>query len=142
MIRVFLDANVYFSGCFSESGASRFILELARNEKILLYASGLVLRETARNLEKKASSSAVKTFQQYLRSIPLHLVPRPSEEDLKLWEGFLDSKDVPVLAAAVKSGADFLLTLDRRHFLTPALQTRVKKIKILTPGDFLRNHFV
>ena len=47
-------------------------------------------------------------------------------------------KDVPVLAAAVASKVAYLVTLDRRHFLTKTVSEKVPGLVILTPGDFLR----
>ena len=43
----------------------------------------------------------------------------------------------PVLAAAVTGGASFLLTLDRRHFMSPRVSQAGLPLAILTPGEFL-----
>jgi len=43
-----------------------------------------------------------------------------------------------VLAAAVKGKVDVLLTLDRKHFLSPAVLQAGLPFLIMTPGDFLR----
>ena len=40
-------------------------------------------------------------------------------------------KDVPVLAAAVASKATYLITLDRRHFLTKAVSDKVPDLEAL-----------
>lgn len=46
--------------------------------------------------------------------------------------------DAPVLAAAVKGGVEVLLTLDRRHFLSPTVLEAGLPFPIMIPGDFLR----
>ena len=138
MTGVFLDANVYFAGFVSKEGASALILELAGRRKIAIWSSRLVLREADRNLRRKAPPSVLKAFRRFIQNTKIQVVPAPGEEMLKTYEPFIHPKDVPVLAAAVASKANFLLTLDRRHFLGPGRLSKLKKIKILTPGEFLR----
>lgn len=141
MIRVFLDANVYFAGCLSKEGASRFVLELTRRGKMELAASRLVLREADRNLRKKASPQALRTFRRFLQDVKIRIV-QPAEDILKLHEGTVDPKDLPVIAAAVSARADYFLTLDRKHFLDVGYFVRMKKPRVMNPGRFLKEVFL
>lgn len=142
MIRVFLDANVYFAGALSREGASSIVLELARRGKISVMASRLVLREADRNLRKKSSAGVLKSFRKFLHDTKIKVVPPPDEKFFEPYAEFLHPKDLPVLAAALQSSADFLVTLDRKHFFSSALLSKLKKIKILTPGDFIRDVYL
>jgi predicted nucleic acid-binding protein len=141
MTRVFLDANVYFAGCVSKEGASAFVLELARRKKIELAASKLVLYEADRNLRKKAPASAAKIFRRFLQDVRIRIVP-PTEKTLTAYAQAVESKDVPVLAAAVDSDAAYFLTLDRKHFLSSAIVRSLKKPRIMNPGDFLKEIYL
>ncbi len=141
MIRVFLDANVYFAGCFSKDGASFFILELARREKMELVASKLVLREADRNLRKKSSPAALKTFRKFLQEVRIRIVS-PAENELKIYENVVEPKDVPVIVASVSAGTDYFLTLDRKHLLSSDRLARLKKPRVMSPGDFLKKVFL
>ena len=136
-MKVFLDANVYFAGCYSQKGASSVILELVRRGKIEGFASRLVLREAERNLRLKAKSPVLKLFHQFLKEADLRIFPSPKPTVLSQYESMIHPKDVPVLTAAVQSKADFLITLDRRHFMTPELLKSIHSPKILLPGEFL-----
>lgn len=138
MNRVFLDANVYFSGFYSSRGASALILELVRHGKIEVYASRLVLQEADRNLRKKTDRKKVEAFHQFLKQAKIHVIPSPREERMRRFESCIHPKDVPVLAAAIEAQVDFLITLDRRHFLTTEVLSLAGEIKICTPGDYLR----
>jgi len=140
--RVFLDANVYFAGVVSEDGASAFILHLAKRKKIVIFASKLVLREADRNLRKKTSSPIAKSFRRFLRDTKIKVAPAPGEETLQEYESFIHPKDVPVLAFAIESKVDFFITLDKKHFFVPAIISKVKKIRIITPGDFIRDFYL
>ena len=137
MIRVFLDANVYFAGFFSKTGASSLILQLAQRGKLQVVASHLVLREADRNLRKKAGRETVTAFHCFLKKTKVQVITSPSERTLRQYEASIHPKDVPVLTATLEAKVDFLITLDRRHFFTPSVMAVSGKLKILTPGDFL-----
>jgi len=138
MLRVFLDANVYFAGSASPAGGSALVLQLILKGRIEATASRLVLREAERNLRRKRPPKDLKAFHQFLKHAKLRVIRTPPETAWKPYEGVIHPKDVPVLAAAVASKATYLITLDRRHFLTKAVTEKVPDLAILTPGDFLR----
>ena len=138
MLRVFLDANVYFAGSASSTGGSALVLQLILKGRIEVTASRLVLREAERNLRRKRPPKDLKAFHQFLKHAKLRVIRTPPETAWKSYEGIIHPKDVPVLAAAVASKAAYLVTLDRRHFLTKAVSDKVSGLVILTPGDFLR----
>ena len=137
MTRVFLDANIYFCGFFSKEGASAVILKLARRKKLNLIASHLVLLEADRNLRRKTTRKTVKAFHRFLKETKIEVVPPPEDKILKRYESYIHPKDVPVLTAACEAKAQYLITLDRKHFLRDEVLSCAHKIKILTPGDFL-----
>lgn len=138
MRRVFLDANVYFSGFYSNAGASHVILQLISRKKLLLTSSRLVLKEADRNLRAKASGKAVQAFRTFLRNTKIHMIPALVETDYHKFTSIINPKDAPVLAAALKGKVDFLITLDRKDFMTAAVLTASDKMKVITPGDFIR----
>lgn len=142
MPKVFLDANIYIAGFVSEEGASHFLLEIAGRKKMILYASKLVLREAERNLRLKAKPGHLKSFRRYLQKTKIRVVSAPEAERLKTFEAFIHPKDLPVLGAALAAGADFLITLDKRHFFSAALQSKLQKPKVMTPRDFLRQIYL
>lgn len=138
MIRVFLDANVYFAWSASPTGGSALVLQFILKGRVEAIASRLVLREAERNLRRKRPPKDLKAFHQFLKHAKLRVIRTPPETAWKPYEGVIHPKDVPVLAAAVASKAAYLITLDRRHFLTRTVIEKVPDLTILTPGDFLR----
>ena len=138
MLQVFLDANVYFAGSASPTGGSALILQLILKGRIEATASRLVLREAERNLRSKRPPKDLKAFHQFLKHAKLRIIRTPPETAWKPYEGIIHPKDVPVLAAAMASKAAYLVTLDRRHFLTKTVSDKVPGLVILTPEDFLR----
>jgi len=130
---------VLFAGCYAPDGASALVLQLARHHRIQAIASRLVLREAERNLRRKAGRKAVGAFHQWLKTTTVAVVPTPDDALLRRFEALIHPKDVPILAAAVASGAEYLVTLDQRHFLTSAVRLRIKRPAVMTPGHFLKD---
>jgi hypothetical protein len=65
------------------------------------------------------------------------MVEDPGEDSVKRAAKVVGRKDVSILAAAKESGLDFLITLDKKHFLSP----RAKKgagLPVVTPAEFLQ----
>ena len=117
MTRVFLDANVYFAGIYSEGGASFLILELVKKQKLKAFASRLVLHEAVRNLCQKATSKVVAKFHRYLADTKIVVLPADSLEGHKELEDLIHPKDLPVLVSAMNAKVDFLITLYRGSVL-------------------------
>jgi predicted nucleic acid-binding protein len=106
-IRLFLDANVLISAAWKEGGKVAQIWQIPGVE---LVASSYVLAECRRNLPRSEQLVRLDRLLSAVRVLTFEKEPvleNPPE---------LPGKDQPVLAAAVLSRADFLVTGDRRHF--------------------------
>jgi len=114
------------------------VLELARRKKMQVVATKLVLREADRNLRNKTTPKVLKKFRRFLKQTKITVLPAPTDAILRKYEPFIHPKDVPVLAAAIESKVDYLITLDRRHFFDEKVKKCAGKTKVLTPGDFIR----
>ena len=47
-------------------------------------------------------------------------------------------RDAHVLAAGLECKAAYLLTLNRRHLLSPEVLSAVLPVRVMTPGEFLK----
>lgn len=115
---------------------------LPRGNGLKSLRAGWYFGEADRNLRREAPPAAFKTFHRFLQQVKVRVISPPTEEVISSYEGLIDPKDLPVLAAAVVSQADFLLTLDRKHFLSSELVSKVKKPRIFSPADFLRDFYL
>ena len=93
--------------------------------------------EAERNIRGKLPRVALLRFFQELARLTPQVEPEPSPEEIELHTHLLPPKDAPVLAAAVKDRASFLVTLDRHHFRSETMTQANLPITILTPGEFL-----
>jgi putative PIN family toxin of toxin-antitoxin system len=134
--RVFLDASVLFSAAYSAKGASREILRRAFRHEIAIVVSRHVLQEAQRNLESKAPQ-ALGAFEELMSLLSAEIEADPSLSELQAAASYINLKDAPIIAAAVHAKVDYLVTLDRKHFISnPAVQQR-SGLSIVTPDQLL-----
>jgi len=106
-VKVFLDANILFSG--SQSGSPmRLLLDRLQFHAVLIAHPGVV-EEAKRNLSAK-KPEWLGAFESLCAKLEI------STRMGACPEVGLPAKDQPVLAAAVACASDFLLTGDRLHF--------------------------
>ncbi len=106
-VRLFLDANVLISASWKSDSKVRRLWSIPDAE---LVTSEYVLAECRRNLP---STEQHERLSELLLRVQVLSLP---ESRLLEAESLLPAKDQPVLAAAVLSRADFLVTGDRKHF--------------------------
>jgi predicted nucleic acid-binding protein len=111
-MRIFLDANVLFSAAKSD-GAVRRLLTWLVDAGHECWADGYVVEEARRNLIAKAPTG-VPVLAALLVRIHLSAAqPHPAALEATLP---VPEKDRPVLAAAIRTHCEALVTGDRTHF--------------------------
>jgi len=134
---LFLDSSALFVGVASAKGAARVLLELAECELITITVSEQVIAETERALARKAPA-ALPAYRQALRTVGLRIYHTPSLDDvLACQEMIAHRADAPILASARAAQVDYLVTLNRRHFLDDPTVTARAGLRMGTPGDAL-----
>ena len=134
---VFLDASALFAAVFSSTGGARLILRLAESAVLELVISSQVLVEAEGALRRKAPE-ALGHMALLLDRAHCQVVANPTPEEIKAWEPVLPYlPDAAVLTAAVSAGADYLVTLDRRHFIENPQLMASPPLPVGTPGDCL-----
>lgn len=114
-MRIFLDANIFFSAAASERGAVSRLLILLQGNGHECWADKHVLMEAHRNIVAK-KPSVLRRFVQLIDTMRVATASPNQTRDLpKLVEG-LPQKDQSVLAAAIQLSCNVLLTGDRAHF--------------------------
>lgn len=137
MIKIFLDSSVLVAACGSKTGASALVLGYCYKGKIQGLISVEAVGEAKKNVFLKFGEVEKKRLLFYLRTVNLLIVPSSSAEEIARCEKVINSKDAPILAGAIKSKAEFLLSLDKKHFFDSKVQKFTGKLKIITPGDFV-----
>lgn len=134
-LTIFLDASVILSGLASPNGGSGKVLKAAKLHKLKLLTTPLVVEEVSRNLDKLHVVS--NKLHRLLSSKIVLLLANPNEETIEKFRRICrDPDDAHVLAGAAISGADVLLTLDKKHILAPNVQKALQPMSVKSPKNF------
>lgn len=134
-LTIFLDSSVLFTAVNSPLGGSAKLLTL---KKINWVVSTLVLTEVERNIRDKLQDYHLDRFFMLKKKLTI-LSQVPNKHQVKEAQIVSVAKDAPILACAKLSRADFLITLDKKHFLTERVVGFMKPTKVLMPKDLLQN---
>lgn len=136
--KVFLDTSALIAGIASSRGAARAVLQLAEIGLIEVIVSRQVIVEADRNIEEKLPEM-LNEYRGFIELLAPVLVDDPHRRDVAKYLTVINPDDAPILASALTSGADFLITWDRKHFIGKNISIH-SNLKIVTPGEFLK-HF-
>jgi predicted nucleic acid-binding protein len=129
-----LDSSALFPSVILASGAARALLALAEVGRITVVVSEQVVAETERAIARKVPR-VLPDFRDALHASRLRIARDPSPQEVAAHRDVIHhDADVPIVVAAMKMGPDYLVTLNRRHFLDdPGVATR-SGLWIGTPG--------
>ena len=132
-LRVFLDADVIFAGSASpqEHSASHVLLLMGEITLLDCITSQQAVTEVERNLSKKLPTKLPEF--RLLVSRCLRVVDDPTLQELSLYQGQADPKDLPLLTAALCEQAEYFISFNVRHYFPTGGAIMVQR-----PGEFLR----
>ncbi len=131
-MRVFLDANVLFSAARNH-GPMHALLVAILERGSSSHADAYVVEEARRNLAAK-HPDRLGALDTILANVQVAPSPTLGAAPAGV---VLDSKDVPVLLAAIAARCDVLVTGDRTHF-GPLFGTTVHGVQVLPPAELAR----
>ena len=136
-LRIFFDASVLVAAAKSPHGGSSKCLDICKGRKFQAITTSLVADiEAEPTIKSKFSHNELHRFNQEIMP-NLNLVKSPGRNEITEYAQLIDRKDAHVLAGAIRSKANILLTLDRKHFKTPTLKNIKLPVAILSPKEFL-----
>ena len=135
-LRVFLDANVMFSGVYSESGAPKRLLDACALGQFQAAVSRVVLDELARNLRTKAPA-ALPTLERVFREVSFEMADDPPERETRRWFDAGLGSDAPIIAAAMRVGVDYFCTGDRR-VIAHGRAGALRALNVISPAGLVR----
>ena len=113
-------------------------MEVCHGRRLHAAVTVEVLMEARWNISEKFGEPELLRFYQQLATLGPKMVEPPPKEQLDRCAPLTGKKDAHVLAAALECGAAYLLTLDRRHLLTPVVDGAGLPVELMTPGGFLQ----
>ena len=137
VLRLFLDANILFLAGYSTSSPVHDLLQLARAGRCTVVGSAYAIEEARRNLAAKGPLDALPRFHAALADVTLVGEAGAAALEAASAVNLNDPADVPILAAAIQSQADVLVTGDRRAF-GPHFGTRIAGVEVMILREALR----
>lgn len=134
MQRVFLDSDVVISSLISDNGASSMLMHkksVAKFISSLSYKEIMIVVDRL-NLNKVSLQSILK---ENVYVTKLKIDNKKAKNKFKKYVN--DLEDSHIVAGAVGSKANFILTFNLKHFNINEIKEKFK-INILTPGNFLQ----
>ena len=136
-VNLFLDSSALFAGIASSTGAARVLLLLAETQHITITISEQVLVETERAIARKAPK-ALDDLRQAILASKAQIVRDPTPEEVRAQRNLISHPaDIPIILAAMRIQADYLVTLNRKHFIDDPEVARQSGLRIGTPGEAL-----
>ena len=136
-VNLFLDSSALVAGIVSPTGAARALLLLAETSQITITVSEQVIAESERAIARKIPQ-ALPELRQAIRTSKVKIVQNPSPSEVRASLNLIQHPaDVPILLAAKNAHVDFLVTLNRKHFIDDPEVARLAGLRIGTPGDGL-----
>ncbi len=135
-IKIFIDSSVLIAGVASVTGASATVLDLCEAKSIQMVISRQILVEADRNFSAKLPALLTQ-FRQFIRNLAPLMVEDPPDVAVARAAALIAEKDAAILAAAMEAKVDYLITLDKKHFLKPKVKECIS-LTICSPAEFLR----
>ena len=107
-LKIFFDADTLIAGSASQTGASFLLLQLFEIRVLIELTCRQVVAECRRNLIKKLPQ-AEPIFDEIIKRA-LEIKKNPTLDEQNTYRHMAHPKDLPILASAIKSGADYLVT--------------------------------
>src|SRR6266700_3882447 len=138
-LRIFVDSSVFFAAALSVAGPAHALIIQASRGAALLLISELVIEETRRNLSANAPQ-ALAAFDQLHELACVHLVPTTTKTSIVKVARTVNLKDAPIVGAAVRGRADYLVTHDKKLLRQAGALATAVNLKVTQPAEVL--HFL
>ncbi|NJE02188.1 putative toxin-antitoxin system toxin component, PIN family [Thermococcus sp. JdF3] len=140
--RVVLDTNVVITAAINPFGSSGKVMDLVVGKKVLSYTSEAILEELRFKL---TSGRVLKYLESKVYALWIYRIFRASSilvEPAERFDVSPDPDDNKFFDVVYSAGADFLISLDKRHVLKLRNEERRFALNgheflILTPAEFL-----
>lgn len=134
-LTVFLDTSALLSGLASPNGGSGIILEAGAESLFKLVVTDLIIEEGFRQAKRLKIKELL--LKQLVVDGVINVIEAPDDEFINRYAYLTsDPDDAHVLAGAIMARANVIVSLDKKHILTPRIKIALKPMKILSPKQF------
>lgn len=138
MTKLFLDASVIIAATLSPKGGSAKVIKLGQLGSWAQITSQTVIDEVKDHTGKIGKSTI--EIDQFIKEHSVIVRKRMTKLEIKPFIELVDASDAHLIAGSKLTGADFLVTLDKKHLLKEDIKNRFKPLKIVNPEELLRKY--
>lgn len=135
-MKVFFDTSVLFSAIYSPSGGSAKLVSLTQIGVIIGITTQTVIEELEENLFKLKEINPGILYD-FLKANNILVRKSVTISEIDLYHGMIERKDAHVVAGAILTKCDYLVTFDKKHINNKKVKTKIKEVKILSPKELL-----
>ncbi|MEK7078084.1 MAG: putative toxin-antitoxin system toxin component, PIN family [Patescibacteria group bacterium] len=139
--KVFLDSSVIIAALLSSTGGSFRICKESHEGRLMLQANKYVLKELREVLNRKYPER-LEQLSLLLQFAKIKIRSNPKVQLVEQSVKIIQAEDAPILAGAIQARANFLITLDRKDFMTKKLAESGLPLIIVTPETFFKEHWI
>ena len=136
MIKIFFDASVLFSALYSQTGASYALAYFVREKKIVGITTQTVVEEVVRN-SAKLKNTEQEAIYVFIATYNLVVREYITKKELQPFLGSIAQKDAHILAGAINTRCDYIVTLDKKHINTDSAKEAAHPVQIVSPQKML-----
>lgn len=136
LTKVFFDASAIFACIYSDTGGSNKLARLAQDKELIAVTTESVIKEVKENSDKfKQPEVDIDSFLQQHKFFVGETI---TENDITPYERIVDKRDAHVIAGALLTGCDHLVTLDKKHLDNEAVKEKIRQLQIHSPKSMLQ----
>lgn len=136
-MKVFFDTSVIFSAIYSQSGGSSKLASFIRSEIITGITTQTIIEELEDNLYKLNETNP-KIIHDFLKANNFLVRKSISLSEIEPYQSLVEKKDAHVVAGAILTNCDYLVTLDKKHLNNTKVKIKITQVKILSPKELIR----
>ncbi len=137
MAKVFFDSSVLFSAMYSKRGASYALVCFIKRKEITGIITETVIEEVISNIHKLPSYTD-GSVRQFIGNGGFLVRRSISVLEIQPYISIVEDKDVHVIAGALLTHCEYLVTLDKKHIATASVKDFLKgRLFVVSPQEML-----
>lgn len=136
MKKIFFDASVLFVALYSQTGGSHALCMLVKKKLIVGITSQTVINEILDNAGKLPQNIPDRV-EFFVADCGFVIRNEITDQEIAPFLNRVDAKDAHVVAGAILTQCDYLVTLDQKHLNNEQIKEKITGCTIISPRTLL-----
>lgn len=136
-MRVYFDASVIIAALLSPFGGSSQLFKYIKRKVLVGITSQTVIDEILEEDKTIKLKKSEEEIELFIAQSGLIVRESITIGEITSYRGLIDVEDAHLVAGAVLTKCDYLVTLDKKHLLREDIRKRFLPLGIVSPKDLL-----